>query len=105
MQYHPLSEIKGIGEVRLRLFEKKGIFTAEDLIGYYPRDYEDRSKATPIADVLPGSDVLVRGHVLTSVSEKRIRKGMTVYSMTVGDESMEHIYARILRHSICHVFI
>lgn len=87
MQYHPLSEIKGIGEVRLRLFEKKGIFTAEDLIGYYPRDYEDRSKATPIADVLPGSDVLVRGHVLTSVSEKRIRKGMTVYSMTVGDES------------------
>ena len=74
MQYHPLSE-------------KKGIFTAEDLVGYYPRDYEDRSKATPIAEVLPGSDVLVRGHVLTSVSEKRIRKGMTVYSMTVGDES------------------
>ena len=87
MQYHPLSEIKGIGEVRLKLFEKKGIFTAEDLIGYYPRDYEDRSKATPISEVLPGSDVLVRGHVLTSVSEKRIRKGMTVYSMTVGDES------------------
>lgn len=84
---HPLSEIKGIGTVRLKLFEKKGIFTAEDLIGYYPRDYEDRSKTVLIADVLPGSDVLVRGHVLTSVSEKRIHKGMTIYSMTVGDES------------------
>ena len=82
-----LSVLKGIGEVRLRLFEKKGITTVEELVGYYPRDYEDRSQTKDIADTLPGEDVLIRARILTSVKENRIRKNMVIYSLAAGDES------------------
>ena len=82
-----LSDIKGIGDVRLKLFEKKGIYTAEDLVKYYPRNYEDRSQAKNIADTLPGEEVLIKGNILTCVKENRIRKNMIIYSVAVGDES------------------
>lgn len=82
-----LSVLKRIGEVRLRLFEKKGITTVEELVGYYPRDYEDRSQTKDIADTLPGEDVLIRARILTSVKENRIRKNMVIYSLAAGDES------------------
>ena len=34
--------IKGIGETRAKALEKLGITTLRDLIGYFPRTYEDR---------------------------------------------------------------
>lgn len=82
-----LSVLKGIGEVRLKLFKKKGITTVEELVGYYPRDYEDRSKAVDIADTLPGEEVLIKARILTGVKENRIRKNMVIYSLAAGDES------------------
>lgn len=36
--------IKGVGPNRVESLNKLGIFTLKDLITYYPRDYEDRSK-------------------------------------------------------------
>ena len=36
--------IKGVGPKKVLLLNKLGIFTLKDLITYYPRTYEDRSK-------------------------------------------------------------
>ena len=36
--------VKGIGPKKAYKLNKLGIFTLKDLITYYPRDYEDRSK-------------------------------------------------------------
>ena len=33
--------LKGIGDKTAKLFEKLGIRTIEDLLEYYPRDYEE----------------------------------------------------------------
>ena len=35
--------IKGIGEARAKALSKLGIATLQDLIGYFPRRYEDRT--------------------------------------------------------------
>ena len=35
--------IKGIGEARAKALSKLGITTLQDLIGYFPRRYEDRT--------------------------------------------------------------
>ena len=40
--------IKGVGPERVKSLNKLGIYTLEDLITYYPRTYEDRSKAKKI---------------------------------------------------------
>ncbi len=46
-----LSELKGVGEKTEKLFEKLGIFNTEQLMNYYPRNYESFDRAIPISDV------------------------------------------------------
>ena len=43
-----ISCIKGIGEQREKKLNRLGIYTIEDLLTYYPREYKDRSKLTQI---------------------------------------------------------
>ena len=43
-----ISCIKGIGEQREKKLNRLGIYTVEDLLTYYPREYKDRSKLTQI---------------------------------------------------------
>ena len=40
----PVSTISGIGPKLTKLLSKLNVFTAGDLLQYYPRGYEDRSK-------------------------------------------------------------
>ena len=40
--------LKGVGPKMFELLNKIGIYTVKDLIEYYPRVYEDRTKLTPI---------------------------------------------------------
>lgn len=43
--------VKGVGEARAKTLNNLGIYTLEDLITYYPRNYEDRSKPKALEDV------------------------------------------------------
>ena len=79
--------LKGVGEKRAELFAKKGINTVEDLLYFFPRTYEDRSKTKYIADCENGETVCVSITVYSPVREHRIRRNMTVYSMIASDES------------------
>ncbi len=54
--------IKGVGPSRVKLLNKLGIFTLEDLITYYPREYEDRSKPKNIDELLNGEEVLISAY-------------------------------------------
>ena len=79
--------IKGVGPNRAELLNKLGIFTLQDLITYYPRDYEDRSKPKKIADLIDGEEALIQATVQTRMVEARIRKGLTLYKVKVADET------------------
>ena len=79
--------IKGVGPNRATLLNKLGIFTLKDLIEYYPRDYEDRSKPKKIIELIDGEEALVKATVQTRLVEARIRKGLTLYKTKVADES------------------
>ena len=43
--------LKGVGEYRSKLLNKLGIYTLNDLITYYPRIHEDRSKVKKIIEL------------------------------------------------------
>ena len=68
-----LTELKGVGHQRARAFFHIGIESAEDLIGYYPRDYEDRREIVPVASVEPGQNVMLRAQLIHAPST--FRKG------------------------------
>lgn len=79
--------VKGVGPNRAALLQKLGINTLEDLITYYPREYEDRSKPKMIMELIDGEEALIEAMVVSRMSEQRIRKNMTIYKLIVRDET------------------
>lgn len=82
----PVQYIKGVGPKRAALFQRLGIHTMADLLFYFPRDYQDRSLITPIADLAYGEQAVIKGEVL-SLTVLRPRPRMTVLKALVQDES------------------
>ena len=50
--------VKTVGPNRVKLLNKLKIYTLKDLIEYYPRDYEDRSKPKNLYECTDGEEVL-----------------------------------------------
>lgn len=82
----PVSTLKGIGEQRERKLQKLDIYTVEDLLTHYPREYKDRSEIVKIAD-LPMDETST---FLAQIKEEgqNSRHGRLVYTrMKVYDET------------------
>lgn len=79
--------LKGIGEQRAKALAKLGIVTLSDLLSYYPRSYEDRSRHVPIAALTNDEVSCVRGLVATEPSLSRVRRGMELVKLRVVDDS------------------
>jgi ATP-dependent DNA helicase RecG len=62
----PVQFLKGVGPKIAKKFEKKEIYTLEDLLFFLPRDYEDRREIIPIGELLPGRTAVVFGEILKS---------------------------------------
>ena len=80
--------VKGVGPNRGKLLNKLNIYNLEDLITYYPREYEDRSKPKKIADTENGEECLIEGIVTSHIKEIRThRKNMIIYKLIVRDDT------------------
>lgn len=86
-RFKRIDKLRGVGEARAELFGKKGIKTIEDLLYFFPRTHEDRTSVKEIADCKEGETVCVSITVFSPVRENRIRRNMTIYSMTACDDS------------------
>ncbi len=78
-------QLKGVGDKRAEQLKKLDIATLGDLVGHYPRAYEDWSAAVTAADAPVGQPCCVRGWVMNAPTEYRVRKGMTLYRFRVSD--------------------
>lgn len=84
--------VKGVGPNRVKLLNKLNIYTLKDLISYYPREHEDRSNITKIADAVEGQEVLIQAICVSKVNEIRTRrKNMTIYKIIVRDDTASAI--------------
>ena len=83
----PIKQVKGVGDARAKLFAKLGIHTALDLLRHFPRSYLDLNETKFIADLLQGDDAVIRARVVLPVAERFVRKGMTVYTTAVADDT------------------
>ena len=80
--------VKGVGPNRVVLLNKLGIYTLKDLITYYPREHEDRSKPSKIADLENGQEALIEAIAVSRLNEIRTRrKNMTIYKLIVRDDT------------------
>ena len=79
--------IKGVGEAREKLMNKLGIFTLRDLVGYFPRAYEDRTKIYEINALVLGEKACVRAMVAETPKLMRIGKGREVVKLRAVDDA------------------
>ena len=79
--------VKGVGPNRVQLLNKIGIFTLKDLITYYPREYEDRSKIKNICECQNGEDTVIEAVAVSRLANTRIGKGKTIQKLQVRDET------------------
>lgn len=80
--------IKGVGENRAKILNKIGIYKLEDLITYYPREYEDRGKVKKLSEVEDGEEALIKAYAVTNMQVIRTRsKNMTICRIIVKDET------------------
>lgn len=79
--------IKGVGPNRAKLFNLLGIYTIEDLITYYPRAYQDRSKIKTIEELQDGEEALIEAVTMSRVSTFKLRRNMSVSKVQVQDDT------------------
>ena len=79
--------IKGVGEAREKLMVKLGVHTVRDLIGYFPRAYEDRTRFKEINGLTVGETVCVRAMAAEKPQLSHIRKGMDIVKLRAVDDS------------------
>ena len=79
--------IKGIGEARAKALEKLGIVTLRDLIGFFPRRYEDRSVIYSIARLPVGETACCRAMIANVPTSRRITGGRTVVKVRAVDDT------------------
>lgn len=79
--------VKGVGEKSALRLNKLGIFTAEDLLCYYPRDYVDYSEIYPLASAPYDIKCVVKAVVFGKTGAVRVRGGKSMYKASAGDET------------------
>ncbi|MGN1269742.1 MAG: ATP-dependent DNA helicase RecG [Clostridia bacterium] len=79
--------VKTVGPAKVPLLNSLNIYTLGDLLTYFPREYEDRSKTKNIADLIDGEEVTIVARVVSEVNINRIRKNMVIIKTVVEDDT------------------
>lgn len=78
-----ITQLKGIGEKTAGLFEKLNIRTVEELLHFYPRDYQSFAPPIVLRDATPEQLLAVEGQIASSAATRHFQ-GKTVTSFTVN---------------------
>src|ERR1043165_5079877 len=90
----PLTYVKGVGPARAAILEAKGLVTVEDLLGYIPFRYEDRSNLRTIDQLAPGEMATVVAEVRTAQVAGFRRRNLGLFQATFTDASRSVLAAK-----------
>ena len=79
--------LPGVGPARAKALARLGLTTVGDLLGYYPRDYEDRRKSASIASAPADVPVCLTLMVAEPPRLSRIRKGLELVKVRLVDDT------------------
>ncbi|RMH93297.1 ATP-dependent DNA helicase RecG [Lysobacter pythonis] len=80
----PLAALPGVGPQTAEKLAARGLARLADLWLWLPREYEDRTRLTPIAALAPGVAAQVEGRILATETAFRFRPMLRV---AIGDDS------------------
>ena len=83
----PIQMLPGIGPARAARLQKLGLETADDLLRWFPRQYEDRRTVYPVEGAPVGEKCCVAAVVVEAPRTTRITKGREVTHLRAADDS------------------
>ncbi len=83
----PIQMLPGIGPARAARLQKLGLETADDLLRWFPRQYEDRRTVYPVEGAPVGEKCCVAAVVVEAPRTTRITKGREVTRLRAADDS------------------
>ena len=83
----PLRDFPGVGEARAKALARLGLHNAGDLVGYFPRSYEDRRERYTIAGAPLDRPVCIEVLLTEEPRLMNIRRGLDVTRMKVADHT------------------
>ncbi len=81
-----ITVLKGIGDKTAALFRRMGVETVEELLRFYPRDYDRIEEVSRIAGLQDNSRAVVRGTICSGVSERKAGR-LSVSLSQAADET------------------
>jgi ATP-dependent DNA helicase RecG len=82
----PIQFVKGVGPRLGVIFESRGVSTVKDLLHFFPRVYEDRSKLLSVAELTDGETSTVAVRVLSS-RKIPTRTGRSILEVRCTDDT------------------
>ena len=86
----PVNRIKGVGEKTAALFGKINVYTVDDLIRHYPRDYETYGAPVSIREVSAGSVQAIYGQITAIPNVKKVRN-LSILNAVLTDDNGDSI--------------
>ena len=84
----PVESLSGIGPKTAALLGNLGVATLRDLLFYMPRDYQDRTRISRIADAREGETITIAAETVRA-RQVRLRGRLSMAVATLRDESGE----------------
>ena len=82
----PIQQLKGVGEKTAKLFGKLHIDTVEELLRYFPRDYETFHPAVKVCEAKVGSTEAIYATVCGIPNIKKVRN-LTIMNVVIKDDT------------------
>jgi len=88
-----ITTLSGIGEKRAFTLRAASLNTIDDLLNYFPRDYDDRSQVRTVDSLIPGAVNTIRGYLSSTPentnpsSKQRVGRTLTVTKAALKDST------------------
>ncbi len=77
--------VKGVGPKSAEMLKRLNIYTVEDIITHFPRDYEVRTRVCKISEMQNEVPCVFMGTTIGRVVTKSLRKGLNLHTMMMSD--------------------
>ena len=86
----PVQFLKGVGPRYGAILQNRGLNTLRDLLYYLPRDYQDRTKISPISALAADETALIQGQIIgfRMIPIRKLRRPMLEATLQDGTGRM-----------------
>ena len=86
--FYPITNLKGIGQKTAGLYNKLGIFSYEDLLYYFPRDYIKFEETTNITNANVGELISIKARIAKQPLLRHVKRFQIVSAYLKTDETV-----------------